>query len=118
MRIKNAKLEWYVLNYDWNAKKIINFNIFGASFIEKLYKEVKKKKVANTEDLKQFIDNWAKYYFSSRREYEIAVGDLGTKEEDLEKIDVYRQIKPNLDRITEYVNRELKIFLKEESDVK
>ena len=51
---------------------------------------------------------WARYYYWSRTEHEILVGGL-FKNCKLEKIDIFRQIEMNLDRITEYVNKELKI---------
>ena len=38
------------------------------------------------------------------------VGGLFAKHpEEFEKIDIYRQIEMNLDRITEYVNKELRL---------
>lgn len=40
------------------------------------------------------------------------VGYMFTEEKDFEKIDAYRQIEMNLDRITEYVINELKIDFK------
>lgn len=108
MRVKNKKLEWCVLDYDWNKNKIVNYNIFGQRFIDELYKKVKTKKINNIQELKEFIDSYCKYHYWSRSEYEILVGDLSGKY--FEKIDIYRQIEMNIDRITEYVNKELKIF--------
>lgn len=111
MRVKNKKLEWYVLNYEWNEHKIVNYNIFGQRFVDELYKKVKSKKINNIQELKEYIDSYCKYYYWSRCEYEILVGDLfGKYPSEFEKIDVYRQIEMNIDRITEYVNNELKIF--------
>lgn len=48
------------------------------------------------------------YYYWSKCEAEIAVGGLFIKSiEELEKIDIYSQLQPNLDRITEYVIKEM-----------
>lgn len=52
------------------------------------------------------------YHYWSKCEHEILVGDLFTEEDDFKKIDAYRQIEMNLDRITEYVINELKINFK------
>lgn len=50
------------------------------------------------------------YYYWSRCECEIAVGDLFAKYPDeYEKIDAFRQIEMNLDRMVEYIIRELDI---------
>lgn len=39
----NPKFEFYVLNYDPNTKKVINYNIFNNSIVyEKTFEEVKK----------------------------------------------------------------------------
>jgi len=113
MKVKNANLKWYVLNYDFNANKIINYNIFGNGFIEQLHKEVLKKRVTTFGELKEYIKKWAMYYYWSRSEFEIAVGGLCIKEvKELEKIDIYRQVEMNLNRISEYVNSELRLNFK------
>ena len=50
------------------------------------------------------------YYYWCKSEFEIEVGGLFAKhQKEFEKIDIYRQIEMNLDRITEYVNKELRL---------
>ena len=113
MKVKRAKLVWNVLRFDSNQQKIVDYNIFGSRFVMELHKEITKKHVTNLKELKEFINNWAIYYYWSRAEFEIAAGGLfGRDIKEFEKIDVYRQVKMNLDRITEYVNNELKINFK------
>lgn len=113
MKVKNANLVWNVLNKDFNSKKIKKYNIFGRGFVEELHKKVLKKEVSTYKELKEFINNWARYYYWSRTEFEIAVGGLFARDiEEFEKIDVYRQVEMNLDRITEYVNGELRLNFK------
>lgn len=99
----DKKLEWNVLIEDFNTHKIRLYNIFGTYFIE----DLKKEKIESLEDLKEFIDQWARYHYWSRTEYEIMVGGLFNEIDEFEKIDVYYQISMNLDRIAEYVNKEL-----------
>lgn len=106
MRTKNVKLEWYVLRHDFNSKKIVKYNIFGVSFIENLYKDVRKGNVKSKEDLKEYIRIWAQYHYWCKAEHEMLVGDLFSSIDELEKIDVFRQIDINLDRIVDYVNKE------------
>lgn len=45
MRIKNVKLEWYVLIEDFNSRQIRNYNIFGQKFIEEIHKRLERKKL-------------------------------------------------------------------------
>ncbi len=44
MRKKNVKLEWYVLMWDSNKKKVVNYNVLDNELIERLHKEIVKKK--------------------------------------------------------------------------
>lgn len=103
---QDKKLEWNVLAYNFNTNEIINYNIFSGHFFTELKHENPKTYI----ELKEFIKKWARYYYWSRTEHEILVGGL-FKNCKLEKIDIFRQIEMNLDRITEYVNKELKIKL-------
>jgi hypothetical protein len=97
------ELEWNVLNYNWNMEQVVNMNIFKNGFLENLKKDYASKSYGFT-TLKEYIIHYSKYHYWCRREYEIAVGDLDSLQENLEKIDVYRQIEMNIDRIVEYVN--------------
>lgn len=110
MKVKNKKLIWNTLNYSWNEKKIINFNIFYQDYIDDLYKKYKKGEIKTKKDLKEYTLTYCRTYWG-RVEYEIMVGDVGAKENDYEKIDVFRQVEMNIDRIVDYVNTELEINL-------
>ncbi len=107
MRVKNIKLEWYVLAWSANQNKVVNYNIFGDSFKNDLYKQLKTKKITNYDELKDYVKKWAMYYYWSKSECEMAIGPLWPdKLQDLdkfEKIDIYRQIEMNLDHIIEYI---------------
>lgn len=110
MKTKNKKLEWYTLNYSWNEKKVIHFNIFYQDFIDDLKKKYRKGEIKTKQNLKDFILLYCRDYWS-RVEYEIMVGDVGGEPDELEKIDVFSQVEMNIDRIVEYVNAELEIDL-------
>lgn len=114
MKVKNAKLEWYILKADSNTREVKPYNVLGQRFIEELHKNIRTKKITNYPELRAYIDNEFKYYYLTRSEHEIIAGGLFCTEAQLTKIDAYTQLKMNLDRITEYVNTELKINFKKE----
>ena len=111
MRIKNKNLEWNVLMADFNTKKIKNYNVLSYELVDRLHtKIVKKKEITNYEELKEDVRRWCMYYYWSKTECEIAVGNLFAKYPDeFEKIDAFRQIEMNLDRMCEYIIRKLDI---------
>ena len=54
------------------------------------------------------IDSWAHYHYWSKTECEMAIGGLHCKYPDeFEKVDMYRQIEINLDKIVKYVIDEM-----------
>lgn len=89
--------------------KLLIIIYFGQNFIDGLYKEYKKKKITNIHELQEFINSYFKYYYWTRCEFEIHIGHFPDSVEELEKIDAYRQVKMNLERITEYINDKLKL---------
>ena len=46
MKVKNVNLEWYVLRWDVNAKKVVNYNILQWRK-EDIANEVRKKSIHN-----------------------------------------------------------------------
>lgn len=105
--MKNIKLEWYVLNHDFNADKIKNQNIFLMSDVDELKKARKNGKFTNKNELKEFLKRRFMNNYWCKAECEILVGGLFSKSEKFEKIDMYRQIEMNLDQITDYVINQL-----------
>ena len=110
------QFEYYVLNYNPNAKKIEPFNIFRNCYVQEYTEKAIKKYLRSPKNYKyerygedtlygfeglckeiERIIQWQEW---SRREYEISVGDAF--EEDcnkLEKWDCYMQTKPNIPMI-------------------
>lgn len=110
MKNKSVTLEWYVLYHNFNTNKIQTYNIFSKSFTENIYIKIKSKKINNYEQLKQEIDQYCKYHYLSKSEFEVAMGGLFSKyPQEFEKIDIYTQIQPNLDNITKYIINEMNI---------
>lgn len=108
------ELKFYVLNYDFNGKKVEMFNIFNNCHVYsstiKLCK--KRKRGAITWDkFVEELDRIIKWQEWSRREYEISVGDaFETDLDKYEKWDCYQQAHANIEVIAMYV---YKTFLKE-----
>ena len=122
------QFEFYVLNYDINKKKVINYNIFNNINVQEwTEKEVRKylrapkkyKHIVQYENkflgreeiaiygfdaLVREIDGIVKWEECSRREYEISVGDLfETDCNKLEKWDCYGQAHMNMEMIAREV---------------
>lgn len=100
-------LEFYVLNYDWNKKKLYNFNIFNSSKFNDYVKsdfENYKMNGRNYEDFKEEVRKDLMSAFWSKREYELSIGDaFDTNLDNYEKIDAYSLIVPNLDILVKYI---------------
>ncbi len=112
MAKRKVDLEWNVLLFDINTDKIKFYNILYG-YNEDIYKEFKKGKINNIEELKNFLTIIFMHQYWSRYEYEIAVGRLYSKyPEEFVKIDVWEQISMNLDRIAEYINWKMQLNLK------
>ena len=112
MKNKTAKIEWYALYYNINSRKLESINIISRKLIEDVYKQIKSGKITNKSNLREYLRKEFMYRYWSRSEYEILVTDWPpvTKEIDKEswvseksltKIDIYDQIKDNLDNITD-----------------
>ncbi len=100
-------LIWNVLNYNPNAKKLEEFNIFNnyrvSEHTEELCKNYKKKKMTFEEFVKE-LDDIIRWQMWSRREYELYIGDaFETDINKFEKVDCYRQAHMNIERIAKYV---------------
>lgn len=93
--------KFYVMYYDWNGRKVKRANIIRQEIIEDLQKRVKKG--AKRGELLNRLVSLLKYYYWSKAEYEIMVGDLFCKSGELEKIDVWFQLEPNVDLILDII---------------
>ena len=105
MKIKNSNLEWYVLRWDFNAKKVVNYNILEG-LAEDIAREVRNKSLYDKSILKEYLKTVFIYNYWSKTECEFFVSDLHS-DECCEKIDMWRQIEPNLNNIVDYVNTKM-----------
>ena len=128
---REVKLEYFVLNHDFNAKKVFMYNIFNnINVYEFTIKAVKKylrnpkkfeKRLFDKEitlyGYKAFVEElrsiiaWQEW---GRVEYEISAGaPFETDCDKLQKVDCYYQFLPNKELVADYVINQYKKYLKE-----
>lgn len=108
---KNKNLEWYAFREDFNRNELERFNALGNWFAEEILKRIKRDKIDSYETLKDGISSILRYTYWSKSEHEVLVTSLHHRpdRDKVFKIDVWYQLEKNLDRITEYVMKELNI---------
>ena len=136
------QFEFYVLNYDCNKKKVINYNIFNNINVQEWTEKAVKKylrapkkykhivqyenKLLDREEIVIYgfdalvkeIDRIIAWQEYGRREYEISVSDaFDTDINNYEKWDTYSQAKPNMAIIAHEVIRQYKQQKKEACDL-
>ena len=100
------ELQWYVLQYNFNKKKVEYYNIFNHTYIYDSI-EMLLKNFTSYDIFVEQLDKLFRYCFWAKRECEISVGDaFETDIYKLEKIDIYSQLKPNLELIAKYIIHE------------
>lgn len=116
MKIKNVKLEWYILQHDFNDDKMIMYNIFHDNSPEIIAKKIRKGAkdnwipVTNYNSFKDYIKQELMYNYWSKCEREfLACGLFKSK---TYKIDGWFQLEPNLDNIVNYIIEKMKIKFK------
>lgn len=109
---RNKKLEWYAFYHDFNSNKLVYMNVLRSDLADNILKNIKSKSkyrhIDSYETLKEYLKSELMYYYHSKSEFEVIVSNWSGRDME-EKIDIWYQLEPNLDRITEYVIRELKL---------
>ena len=107
---RNKDLKWYAFYQDFNSDKLVYINVLSKDLIEDILKRIKSKnrKIDSYESLKEAIKSYLMWRYWCKSEYEVIVSNWCGKDMK-QKIDIWYQLEPNLDRITEYINRELKL---------
>ena len=112
MKIKNVNLQWYVMNWDTNHNKPYAINIMSLLDLNDISKKLKHKGNKPTEynsiktwyELRNYLKKEFMFHTWSKCEYEMIVSSLpNPKNEDGIKVDVWSQIAPNLNEITNYL---------------
>ena len=127
------QFEFYVLNYDFNKKKVVNYNVFNNIRVQEWTEKAVRKYLRAPKKFKHIVqyenkflgkEEIALYGFEAlveeinrtiawqeygRREYEVSVGDaFETDINNYEKWDTYSQAKPNMVIIAHEVIRQYK----------
>lgn len=101
------KLHFYVLNYDFNKKKVVSFNIFNNIHVYEATLQLVDDYNDNKYSFEEFVNELIKivqWQEWGRREYEISVGDaFETNLERFEKWDCFEQFKPNAEMFAHYL---------------
>lgn len=104
--MKKPNFEFYVLNYDHNKSKVVNYNIFNNIYVyEKTLKlcEAFYNDVIDSQELTKKLDEVIKYEEWCRCEYEVLVGGLSVDSvNELEKWNCYAQAHANIEIIAQY----------------
>lgn len=111
MKIKKSNLEWYVLRYDFNEKRVVNYNVMSG-IAELVGKKVRSGAIHDKKTLKEFLKREFMHDYWCRAEHEMLICELNCVIAHSEKIDIWRQLEMNLDRIVEYVNTQCDLKLK------
>ena len=110
--MKKVDLVWYAFREDFNSHNLERFNVlYGMA--DEFKKRIKREKITTYAGFKELVRVMLMSRYWSRAEHEVLVSGLFTRDEDkyVFKIDVWYQLELNLDRIVEYIVRELKLDL-------
>lgn len=96
-------MEWNVIIYDINAKKICIYNIFEHwHFRDEVEKLCKYKHGIGKDSFSKELKSIVRYYFWSKTEWETRVSAPFDENPNM-KIDVFYQILINWDKFVDYV---------------
>ena len=103
--MNNVNLEFYVLNYSFNERKVERFNIFRNYYVYEYaikYTEGYLDGKISYNELKEELRKTIAWQEWGRCQYEISVGDAFEEDVNkLEKWDCYMQAEPNMEVITD-----------------
>lgn len=90
---------FYVIEQDFNSREFKGYDIMP--YLINVWNEIKQKsKPASKQDIREWLDNTARYLFWSKCEWEVVLCGWPNTD-NTKKIDVYWQIKMNFDLIVD-----------------
>lgn len=97
------ELDWQVIYYDINARKIDTFNVFShGSFASEIEKELNKSETK--EEFAEKLRRSLQYYFWTKCEWEILISPWASGHADEAiKVDVYWQVMNNWQLFLDHV---------------
>ena len=118
--MKNPNFEFYVLNYDFNRKKVILYNIFNNAQVYDWSLKLTRKRARNDikdDEYREALRSIIQWQEWARREYEISVGDaFETDCNKLEKWDCFEQAAPNIEVIADMCLKRYRQWKKEQKN--
>lgn len=105
MKKKFATLEWNALMHSFNGHRFEYVNVLRDDLLDDILKRMKEP--CTKQDIQDVVQRWAMYHYWSKAECEFIASSLFGGDE--EKIDVYMQLEMNIDRLTEYLIKELEL---------
>lgn len=111
MRRPKNPTPFYVINYEFNSKEFVKYNVMP--YLMRSYDEVKRRKDKPTtfEEFKEFVKSRSIYMYWSRCQYEIILSDWPPSGKE-KKIDVHWQLMNNWDLVTEVLMRNVGVEVK------
>lgn len=98
------KKSFYVLNWDFNTDNLVEYDVLP--YFRNCYNNLNKSKRPSTaEEWKEFVKGNGMYMFWSRCQYEIIVTGWPQQKNEV-KVDVWQQIKMNMDLIVKILMEE------------
>ena len=109
--ISKLSLEWNVIRYNMNARKIEPFNIFDHCSFRKDVETLLNETNISREDFEEKLRKEVMYYFWAKAEHEVLIRAWcgGNGDEEV-KIDIYEQVMWNWDQFVEYMWKKRNIF--------
>lgn len=101
--------QFFVLMFEWNSRKITHVDILPYFRREWEGKGFESQKVKTVSDLEEWITRVARYYFWAKCEWEVMIGPWPTLRSELQKVDVFFQIKENVPVIARLLAEEFGI---------
>lgn len=97
-------MKYYVLRYDFNTRKVEEYNIFGNLRFAEGIDWLKENFEGTYDEFVSEVDDLCRRCFWSKREFELSVGDaFETDVANLEKVDAYAQLAGNIHVICAYL---------------
>lgn len=114
MKLKTVELEFYAFYWDWNSQELNRTNVLSSELKEEIYKKIKNGKIQNRQDLYNCVDSYLMWRYWCKAEYEVMIGDLFEKDfSKYQKVDIYYQLKPNINIIVDYIINKMEIKFSE-----
>lgn len=99
-KVKKLNLKWYALIHHYDKEKLDPYNVLYQDMVYDVDKVIDETN--DYEKIKYEVSSWLSWMFRSRTQYEWIASQWTGKEFE-EKIDIYDQVIPNIDVLTEYL---------------